>query len=151
MFLENVSALPYRPIYLDDTGQLFAIVDEIDYAWAVQWRWKWKASKRTKPHHKLKQYAVRSAQIGGRGGRHVTLYLHKLVLQRTGKMPPTAAHIIGDHQDGNSLNCRRGNLEWATPKGNRENYNGFFALQLRMAVVHNAPHRLVPRERKYKR
>lgn len=147
----DCSPVPYRPIYLDDTGQLFAIVDEIDYAWAVQWRWRPVWSKdRGRAHHKRKAYATRSFRIGGRGGRCVSLYLHKEILKRTGKMPPTAAHIIGDHLNGNSLDCRRCNLEWETPSGNRENYNGYAALQIRMAVIHNAPHRLIAREKRYK-
>ncbi len=27
--------------------------------------------------------------------------------------------MMGDHGDGNSLNCQRDNLEWATPSQNR--------------------------------
>lgn len=151
-FLLNTSPILYRPIYLDDTGMLFAIVDDIDYHWAQQWRWRATYSKnRNNPKHKKKAYATRSARIGGRGGRNVTLYLHKEVLKRTGKMPPTARHIIGDHQNGESLDCRRGNLEWATPQQNYENYNGYAAKQIRMAVVFASPERLVTQERKYKR
>jgi len=151
-FLLDTTPVPYRPIYLDDTGELFVIVDEIDYAWAVQWRWRPMFSKdRGFSHHKRKAYATRSSRIGGRGGRNVTLFLHKLILQRTGVMPPTARHIIGDHLNGNSLDCRRCNLIWETPSGNRENYNGYAAQQIRMAIIHHAPHRLVPKDRKYKR
>lgn len=144
--------LPYRPIYLDDRGELFAIVDEIDYPWAVQWKWRVTFSKdRGRSWHKRKAYATRSARIGGREGRNVTLYLHKEILKRTGQMPPTTAHIIGDHLSGESLDCRRGNLRWATPQQNYENYNGYAAKQIRMAIVFNAPERLLTQERKYKR
>lgn len=151
LLLIESSPLPYRPIYLDDTGELFAIVDEIDYAWAVQWKWRVKFSKDRSNGRPLKAYATRSGRIGGRGGRNVSLFLHKQILQRTGEMPPTSAHIIGDHKDGNSLNCRRGNLRWATPQQNRENFNGYHAKQIRMAIMTDCFERLVAPERKYRR
>ncbi len=141
-----------RRVYLDDTGELFAIVDEIDYGWAVQWKWRVTYSKDRGSHLTRKAYATRSFRVGGRGGRNVTLYLHKLVLARTGKLPPTPAHIIGDHQNGDSLDCTRNNLEWATPQMNRENYNGYAAKQIRMAFkTGDFDHRLKPREKRYTR
>lgn len=141
-FLLHESPVNHRVIYLDDRGEHFAIVDEIDYAWAVQWKWRVCWSRDHGGKGKRKPYAVRSFRVGGRGGRNVSLFLHKGVLVRSGKMPPTPAHIIGDHQNGQSLDCRRDNLEWATPQQNRENYNGFYAKQIKLAFMTNAPERL---------
>lgn len=121
-----------RQLYLDDEGKYIAQLDAVDYRWAVQWRWRIKPSRRSSPRAKLKVYAVRSVRIGGAGGRSVSLFLHKQILIRTGAMPPSPAHIIADHIDGDSLNCRRSNLRWATSQMNRENYNGYFAQQVRL-------------------
>lgn len=122
-----------RKLYLDDRGEHIVLLDQVDYDWAIQWRWRPKFSRRSSPRAKLKVYAVRSVRIGGAGGRSVSLFLHKTVLIRTGRMPPSPAHIVADHEDGNSLNCRRSNLRWATSQMNRENYNGYYALQQRLA------------------
>lgn len=123
----------WRKLYLDDQGEHYAMLDPVDYMWAVQWRWRPKPSRRSSDSAKLKLYAVRSVRIGGAGGRSISLFLHKQILIRTGRLPPSPHHIIADHLNGNSLDCRRTNLDWATAQMNRENYNGYYALQLRLA------------------
>lgn len=101
----------YR-IWLDTAAGIYATVSFEDYAWALQWKWQI-----TWDRHKRKAYATRSTGAKSNGRRK--LYLHKEVLKRTGKLPPTESHTIGDHGDGNSLHCERDNLEWATPSQNR--------------------------------
>lgn len=93
---------------------IFAVVDEEDYDWCQQWKWQF-----TYDRHKRKMYATRSTRLAG--NRRVKFYLHKEILNRSGKEQPTERHHIGDHQDGDSLNDRRINLEWATPSQNAYN------------------------------
>lgn len=135
--------MPYRPLYL--TGKhglehgLFAIVNAEDYDWAAQWSWRAVSSQVYSQRGKVKWYAYRAVRIGGRGGRSVNVWLHKELLLRAKGAPPSPKHIIGDHMNGNSLDCRvhrrdgwRDNLRWATVQMNNSNYNGFFAKQLRL-------------------
>lgn len=98
-------------IYLDTGATVFALVSEEDYAWAIQWKWQI-----TWDRHKRKMYATRSTWDGT---RRIKLYLHKEVLKRKGDVQPSPKHHMGDHGDGNSLNCQRRNLKWATPSQNR--------------------------------
>jgi len=98
-------------IYLDTTATIFAVVSDEDYAWAIKWKWQI-----TWDRHKRKAYATRSTWDDR---QRIKLYLHKEILKRSMKLPPSKRHTIGDHGDGDSLNCRRNNLEWATPSQNR--------------------------------
>lgn len=108
---------------------LYVTLDAIDYDWAMQWRWGAKRSQdRGNPKHKVKWYAYRKTTISG---RDLSIFLHKEVCFRAWGLPPTKKHIIADHLNGQSLDCWRTNLDWATPSQNRMNYNGFYALQLR--------------------
>lgn len=104
-------------IWLDKDCTVCALVSPEDYQWALTWKWQI-----TWDRHKRKMYATRSstepADSNGRR-RRFKLYLHKEVLKRTMKLPPSHKHTMGDHEDGNSLNCQRYNLEWATPSQNR--------------------------------
>jgi hypothetical protein len=99
-----------RRVYLDKDCVVFCLVSPEDYTWATQWRWSWKWDK-----HKRKRYAYRTTWVDG---RRVSLYMHKLILDRAMKLQPTEKHTIGDHQDGESLHNVRENLEWATPSAN---------------------------------
>lgn len=104
-----------RRIYLcprDDS--IFCLVSPEDYEWATQWKWQYTWDK-----HKRKRYATRSTRLAG--NRRVKFYLHKEILKRSEKIQPTEKHHIGDHEDGDSLNCQRYNLEWATPSQNALN------------------------------
>lgn len=116
------SKISYLPLWL--TGEIFVVIDEEDFAWASQWRWQAKPSKNGK-----KIYACRCSSYQGRA---LSIYLHKQICLRAYGPPPSPSHIISDHKDGNTLNIQRRNLRWATPSQNRQNYNGIYALQLRL-------------------
>ncbi len=106
---------------------MYAVVDLIDYPFAMQWRWKAIRSK----GRKEKWYAFRTSRILG---RHVAYFLHKEICLRAHGLPPSKDHLIGDHLDGDSLNCRRLNLAWATSSQNRRNLHGIAYQQLRLAI-----------------
>lgn len=116
----------YRVICLDGRRGIFALVDPVDYDWATQWNWRAQPSRSV---HKL--YASRTTRINCKA---VRLYLHKEILKRF-SLPPSAAHCIGDHMNGDSLDCRRENLRWATPSENARNNMGIFLLQGRLVGV----------------
>ena len=94
---------------------IYCIVSAEDFEWAMQWRWRYQLDKRGK-----KYYAVRHSRVYDDAGgcKQVNIYLHKAILQRMGKRRRTAAHCIGEHGDGDSLNCCRTNLSWITRSRN---------------------------------
>lgn len=108
-------------------GGLYAVVDLVDFEFAMQWRWKAIRSK----GRKVKWYAFRTTRLAG---RHVAYFLHKEICLRAHGLPPTKDHLIGDHLDGDSLNCRRLNLQWATSSQNSSNRGGIAYQQLRLAI-----------------
>ena len=102
-------------IYGDDMAQTWAVVDEIDYHWAVQW--KWHVNKPHPSRNGTKRYFVRST---GRGGEYSPkLYLHVEIMKRTGIIQPMPEYKLTNHIDDDEWNCRRSNLEWLTIKDNR--------------------------------
>lgn len=113
----DVPLLSPRRVYLDPACEVFCLVSPEDYAWVTQWKWKW-VWDRTK----TKRYAKRTPRMVQPDGsyRSVSIYMHKEICARKGA-PPSEAHTIGDHQDGESLNNQRDNLEWATRSQNRRN------------------------------
>jgi hypothetical protein len=126
-FLLSESTVPFLPLYLDE-HETFCVVDDVDYEWASRFTWSKKLAK-TGPNRKLIIYPYRTA---ARVGYKYSMFLHKVICFLAHGPPPTKAHVISDHCDGVSLNCRRGNLRWATPSENRQNYDGAYARQLRM-------------------
>lgn len=119
--------LPREPVvYLSDTdAAIVALLDPVDHEWALQWKWGFRTSRMRK-NGREKFYAARTVWAQP----CFTVYLHKEVVRRSHGNPPTPAHTIGDHRNGNSLDCRRENLRWATPRMNRLNIDGRFPWDL---------------------
>lgn len=116
---------PRRYIYHYRDDDIRALVDEEDWGWFSQWRWKEGISRRGKI------YLRRSTKL--RDGGRVTnrsLYLHIEVMKRTGLLPPSPDHVIVDHRNGYSLDCRRANLRWATRTMNARNVAGALPFEL---------------------
>jgi hypothetical protein len=114
-----------RRLYLDASGEVWVLLDAEDYDWAVQWVWTI-----TRNSTGLKIYATRNTRHPN-SRRQIKLYLHKEILKRFA-MQPSPKHHICDHKNGDSTDCRRANLRWATPKENRANYYGDYARQERL-------------------
>jgi hypothetical protein len=104
----------YRIPLSDRDDTLFAVVDKEDYEWALKWKWHAVKSRGCN-----KFYAARNTRQRGVHPKQIKIFLHKEILIRTGKPQPSPAHHIGDHEDGDSLNDRRFNLNWSTPSMNR--------------------------------
>lgn len=102
---------------------IFALVDEVDYHWAIQWRWFVKQS-RGKSKGQPKYYIFRAVHPEGQPKSAYSWFLHVEIMKRVEPKPPSDHHTIADHRDGNSLNCRRSNLRWATPSMNAKNKHG---------------------------
>lgn len=93
-------------------------VDYVDYAFFTTFLWQAKVFKR---HARRKQmiYAYRSTYDRERKSRGKSLYLHIEIMKRMGVEQPTPEHKLVDHIDGNTFNCKRDNLQWATYAMNR--------------------------------
>lgn len=105
--------------------ELEVLLSAEDYEFAIQ-RGNWFVTHAS-PGRVGKRYAVRSE-------KGVLLFLHKIILERSGILPPSPAHIIGDHRNGDSLDNRRGNLRWATHQMNARNLFGFADRQMELAI-----------------
>lgn len=132
-------------IYGDASLEQYAIVDAIDYPYLCQFRWSIHSvnigrSNRTVFGNTRKKLYLRrgvsefyapdgakyESPFTGYVVRHrnrvqKTVFLHQEVMRRMGVLPPSPLHILIDHKDRNSWNCRRENLHWQTKSGNALN------------------------------
>lgn len=113
-------------IPLSNRYDIHARVSGIDYDWAMQWLWchtygsgeRIHAAKYQRGFDKI--YARRA--VGTPWGNR-TLWLHRLICHRVQGPPPSHEHVA-DHLNGDSLDCRRQNLKWATLSENSRNRFG---------------------------
>lgn len=103
-----------KTISLGRHADVVCYVDDVDYEWALQWKWRITFDK-----HKRKMYATRNTRQRKVSPHQITVYMHKEILIRKGDVAPSLDHNIGEHADGDSLNNRRENLSYVTPKMNR--------------------------------
>lgn len=143
----DTCSMPYARVWLDPNNNLFVIVDQCDLAFAQSYLWTPIASK-SGPNRTPKWYARRSGYVPG---RTINIWLHKEILLRAKGPPPSKAATIGDHLNGNSLDCRRCNLRWSTSSENRRNLFGSVTHQLRLGfkVLHKR-HTSTPLNREQK-
>lgn len=116
-------------ISLSDRWCLQALIDEIDVEWARQWKWTYKWAAGCKANKIGKLYARRGTRVRATC-ETATFWLHKEICLRAYGPPPSEKHTMSDHLNGDSLDCRRLNLRWATPSMNRKNIYGQMAKEL---------------------
>lgn len=134
-------------IYGSDDLSIYSVVDIDDYSFLSKWVWSPKISRGGKKVYLRRN--IETAIEGGCGGYYVnpetgryvrnrrriqqTLFLHTVVMWRTGIIPPSKDHSLVDHLDGDGMNCRRNNLRWATHSMNSRNTFGKHAKEMELA------------------
>lgn len=78
------------------TRGMVALVDDEDFEWLNQWKWYAAHANRSK------FYAARDTRRGKRE-RGGIVYMHRQIMD-------AGSGLEVDHKNGNSLDCRRGNL-----------------------------------------
>ena len=107
-------------IYSDDRCSEWVVLDEVDYWWAVQWCWNI-VEPIPDGRRGHSRYFRRTAR--DQDGRDYSVYLHVAIQQRKGVISSFDAPLV-DHLDGDTFNCRRENLRWASHEMNRRNVYG---------------------------
>jgi hypothetical protein len=109
----DLSATPWRRVTLSVRHDIWCLVDADDYDWIIlkNWNWGW----HTKTPHKY--YAKRNI-----GPARSTVYLHREIMARVCDPPAPGLHV--DHRNGQSLDNRKANLRWVTPRENIANRFG---------------------------
>lgn len=127
-----------RFIWLDEREERCVEVDQEDYDYFSRWLWSPKLSRGG-----WKCYAFRSQTLRADGKRRgISLYLHVEIMRHSGILPDSARHTVVDHRNGDSLDCTRRNLRWATPSMNRLNLHGRTPrdlLEIAAPVISRAP------------
>lgn len=116
-------------VCLSDRFDLHALISPQDILWASKWKWgyKWAAGVKAA---KDNIYACRQMRLSG---KKLNLWLHREICWRAHGAPPSERHMA-DHLNGDSLDCRRENLRWATPSQNSKNRYGLLARELEMRL-----------------
>ena len=83
----------------------FALVDDEDYEYLMQWRWYYDHG-----------YAIRNTFVSRAEGKQTNkrTYMHREILQ-------TPKNMLSDHIDGNKINNQRNNLRCVTASQNSMN------------------------------
>ena len=90
----------------------FAIVDDQDYRYLMQWKWSYSECARSGPDIGCAQRTVHLT------GKSTTILMHRLILNR--KLGRRSARQV-NHRNGNKLDNRRRNLREATASQNCHN------------------------------
>lgn len=129
-------------IYADETLEVFAVVDAIDYPYLCQYRWSIHSvdlgngrrdTRRKKfylrrgvsifhaPDGEKYESPIHGHMVRHRNRTQKNVFLHQEVVDRMGLLPPSPLHTRIDHRDRDTMNCRRYNLAWATNSENVKN------------------------------
>jgi HNH endonuclease len=111
--LVDLSWTPWRRIMLSARGNIWTLVDADDYAWLSENIWNVSWGSRTPWQH----YAKRNV-----GPSRATLRMHREIMIKTDPRSETfmASHPV-DHDNGQTLDNRKANLEWVTKAQNIAN------------------------------
>lgn len=83
----------------------FAMVDDSDYDWLMQWKWTYAKNRK-------QEWAYRQGSIKF-GKRRETIFMHRFIIDA-----PKQFEV--DHEDFNGLNNQRNNLRLATRNQNQQ-------------------------------
>jgi len=91
----------------ENKGKYFAMVDDEDYDYLMQWNWS------VSNQQNKSIYAVKGGYANGKNENKIRM--HRLILGITD------SEILVDHKDGNGLNNQRSNIRVATRSQNNSN------------------------------